>query len=136
MKKFLVLMLLVCGTAYAGEKTMTEYYKPGCPHCKNMEPVIRSFEQGAGVTVEVITDGEKARAKGIQNAPTFIIEKDGKMIGKRVGELPLKGMEAFWNRPTIQEPKRPAPPGKPIAWAGIITNIFLALIVLRVWTKK
>lgn len=107
MKKVMLIMAFLIGTTTAHAATeigkdgyadvvksgvsMVEFYSPGCPHCKKMEPLIKSYEsENPGAKIfKFNVDGEKdfVMSKGVQSWPTFIIYKDGAEIFRFKGSM-------------------------------------------------
>ena len=93
MKKifFLILIFLIAATAYA-ETTVKEYYRPDCPHCQKMVPIVEQFEkEHPEIKFQKMNIYEKQKEAMKDNAmsvPTFIVYKDGKEIGGFMGERP------------------------------------------------
>lgn len=69
---------------------LTDYWAPWCGPCKIMNPIIDELEKefkGKVEFVKVNVDDEpgKSSEKGVMGIPTFIVEKEGKEIGRKVG---------------------------------------------------
>lgn len=107
MRKVMLLMAFLIGTttAYAATEigkegyadavktgvSIVEFYSPSCPHCKKMEPLIKTYESGnpEAKILKFNVDGEKdfVMSKGVQSWPTFIIYKDGSEIFRFKGSM-------------------------------------------------
>ncbi len=64
-----------------------------CGPCRMMEPVLEEIKKEMGDKLEVVEINvdehqEEASAKGVMSIPTYIVEKDGKEVGRKVGVTP------------------------------------------------
>lgn len=69
---------------------LLDFYADWCGPCKIMNPIIDEIETELKdkITVERInvdSDSEKASKYGVMSIPTYVIEKDGKEVGRRIG---------------------------------------------------
>lgn len=69
---------------------LLDFWATWCGPCKMMAPVIKEIEHELGESVEVVeidVDKEQALASkyGVMSIPTYVIEKDGKEVGRKVG---------------------------------------------------
>jgi thioredoxin 1 len=69
---------------------LLDFWATWCGPCKMMAPVIKEIETELGDKVEVVeidVDKEQALASkyGVMSIPTYVIEKDGKEVGRKVG---------------------------------------------------
>lgn len=67
-----------------------DFWATWCGPCKLMAPVIKEIEAEMGDKVEVVeidVDKDQATAAkyGVMGIPTYVIEKDGKEVGRKVG---------------------------------------------------
>lgn len=70
--------------------TLLDFWAPWCSPCKIMAPVIEEIEKEMGdkVKVEKINVDEaqdKASQHGVMSIPTYVILKDGKEVGRKIG---------------------------------------------------
>ncbi len=61
-----------------------------CQPCRIMNPVIEELEKELKDKVEVIKinvdeDPQTASKYGVMSIPTYIVEKDGKEVGRKIG---------------------------------------------------
>lgn len=68
------------------------FYDRWCPKCQMMLPVIRGVEKELEsvyemVEVEMGKEPELARKYGVEVAPTFVVEREEKLVAKMAGLL-------------------------------------------------
>lgn len=61
-----------------------------CQPCRIMNPIIEELEKELKDKVEVVKinvdeDPQTASKYGIMSIPTYIVEKDGKEVGRKIG---------------------------------------------------
>ena len=67
-----------------------DFWAPWCGPCKMMEPILEELEREFKDKVEVIKinvdeEGQKAQDMGVMSIPTYVVVKDGKEVGRKVG---------------------------------------------------
>jgi thioredoxin 1 len=71
-------------------KKLIDFWAPWCGPCQMMKPVVEELEKELSGKVEVVeinVDENQAEAAkyGVMGIPTFVIEQDGKELGRKVG---------------------------------------------------
>lgn len=66
-----------------------DFWAPWCGPCKIMNPIVeeleKEFKDVEFEKVNVDEKSETASKYGVMSIPTFVIEKDGKEVGRKVG---------------------------------------------------
>lgn len=73
--------------------TLLDFWAPWCGPCKIMNPVIDELEKDLGdklkvERINVDEDIQKSSQFGVMSIPTYIIMKDGKEVGRKIGVTP------------------------------------------------
>ena len=73
------------------EIVIVDFYAVWCGPCRMLSPVLEELENDGTIKVgKVDVDSEEATAiaYGVQNIPTLLAFKNGKLLGRKVGFLP------------------------------------------------
>ena len=70
--------------------TLIDFWAAWCGPCKMMAPIIKEIEEelkGQVVVKEINVDEDQATASkyNVLGIPTYVIEKDGQEVGRKVG---------------------------------------------------
>lgn len=72
---------------------LIDFWAPWCGPCRVMNPVLEELEkelEGKAEIVKINVDEQPAEAQkyGVMSIPTYVIEKDGKEVGRKIGVTP------------------------------------------------
>ena len=82
------------------QPVVVDFWAPWCAPCRMLLPILEEIENESDVILgKVNVDEEEAIALafGIQNIPTLMVFKNGKILGKKVGFLPKKAIMDWLN---------------------------------------
>ena len=79
---------------------LLDFYADWCGPCKIMAPILSEIEKEYEGKVElkrvdVEANGEMAAGYGIMSIPTFVILKDNKEVGRKVGAMPKEMLKSW-----------------------------------------
>lgn len=79
---------------------LLDLWAPWCAPCRAMAPIIEELEKefGGKVEIEKINVDEnqaKAAEYGVMSIPTYIVLKDGKEVGRKIGVTPKADLLAL-----------------------------------------
>lgn len=69
---------------------LLDFWAPWCGPCKVMAPVLEELKKELGGKVEIVKinvdeKAEEASKYGVMSIPTYIVLKDGKEVGRKIG---------------------------------------------------
>ena len=77
------------------------FYKPLCPHCKNMEKVMEKFSRLRPETTLLSINIEEnplfTKSCGAERAPTLIVVRAGKITGRKAGLMNPRELTQFFD---------------------------------------
>jgi thioredoxin 1 len=79
-----------------------DFWAPWCGPCRIMNPILDELEKELGDKVEiekinVDEDQAKSQQFGVMSIPTYVIVKDGKEVGRKIGVTPKADLLALIN---------------------------------------
>lgn len=81
-----------------GEKVLVDFYADWCGPCQMLAPIIEELEEESKIKViKINTDDlpDLARMFRIMSIPTLLLFKDGKLVNKSLGYMPIEGLREF-----------------------------------------
>ncbi len=74
---------------------LVDFFATWCGPCKMLSPVLEQLENVDIVKVDVDEAGETCKKYAIMSVPTLMIFKNGKMISKKMGYMPLDMLKSW-----------------------------------------
>jgi thioredoxin 1 len=88
---------------------LIDFYADWCGPCHQMAPILQELEQelaGKLEFVELDVDDPQHQAKvqetGVMSIPTYLIEKDGEEVARKIGAMPKESM-LYWIESVLKE---------------------------------
>ena len=74
-------------------ETVVEFMSYGCPHCRDIEPILQEIAQNPDQTqkfyrVDVAVEVNLEESYNIEGTPTFLMFLDGTEVGRAEGPRP------------------------------------------------
>lgn len=81
---------------------LIDFYADWCGPCQIMKPIFDQVKSEMGdkvefVQVDVDSDPATAAKYGIMSIPTFLIEKNGIEVSRKLGAMPKDGLVSWIN---------------------------------------
>lgn len=69
---------------------LLDFWAVWCAPCRIMNPIIEELEKELAGKIEIVKINvdekpEEASKYGVMSIPTYVIEKDGKEVGRKIG---------------------------------------------------
>ena len=81
-----------------GHAVVVDFYADWCGPCQMLAPVLEQLEKETSIKIVKINVDETpdiARAFRIMSIPTLMLFKDGKLVKKELGYMPIERLREF-----------------------------------------
>ena len=81
-----------------GQAVVVDFYADWCGPCQMLAPVLEQLEKETSIKIVKINVDETpdiARAFRIMSIPTLMLFKDGKLVKKELGYMPIERLREF-----------------------------------------
>lgn len=76
--------------------TVTYFYNPGCPHCRNFMPAWKDFTASGGANfVEINCSSDPAKCSDVRGVPWVVFSKSGSNPVPFTGSRDTKTLQEF-----------------------------------------
>ena len=85
-------------TEIAKGTVLVDFFATWCGPCQMLAPVLEELDKSANITILKIDVDELsdiARDYRVMSIPTLIVFKDGKMVKREMGYMPLERLKAL-----------------------------------------